>query len=97
MQVDDDDFETPLPNKREHRPAYFMKSPFVNEFGSSGVVKEKNDISILKNIHPFSKDIGEALEFESLSAFDGWIEAGLKKKNKYVLIFCLLVYLVIYK
>ena len=69
----------------------------MNEFGSSRVIKEKNDISILKNIHPFSKDIGETLKYESLSTFNVWIEAGLKKNNKYVLIFCLFVYLVIYK
>ena len=68
-----------------------MKSPFMNEFGSSRVIKEKNDISILKNIYPFSKDIREALKYESLFAFDSWIEAELKKKNKYVLIFYLFI------
>ena len=74
-----------------------MKSPFINEFGSSGVKTGLKDLTILKNIHPFSKNIGEALKYESLSDFDGWIEAGLKKKNKYVLIFYLFIYLVIYK
>ena len=74
-----------------------IKSHFINEFGSSGVKTGLKDLTILKNIHPFSKDIGEDLNYESLSAFDVWIEAGLKKKNKYVLIFCLFIYLVIYK
>ena len=47
-----------------------MKSPFVNEFGSLRVKTGVKDLTILKNIHPLSKDIGEDLKYESLSAFD---------------------------
>ena len=84
---DDDDFESPVASKREHKPAYFMKSPFVNEFGSSDAPMAKKFATIVKDLHSFIKKIDENLNFDIQFEFDYWMAIGLKKKNKYVCAF----------
>ena len=85
---DDDDFVSPVMKKREVKPAYFKKSPFVNEFGSSDVTeKEKKIGNVVKGLFPFSRNIGDPVNYDNRTEFDFWIARGLKKKNKYVILF----------
>ena len=84
FQNDDDDFESPVPCKMEHKPAYFMKSPFINEFGSSDIYTSKKVATVVKDMHPFTCKIDENVDYQIQSKFDEWMAIGLKKKNKYV-------------
>ena len=84
---DKDDFVMPVPKKKEVKPTDLIKSPFVTEFGSSmEVLNQKKQFFILKDLIPFSLKITEALRFDRQTEFDLWIEVGLKKKNKYVMV-----------
>ena len=93
FQNDDDDFESPVPCKREHKPAYFMKSPFINEFGSSDISTSKKAATVVKDMHPFTCKIDENVDYQIQSKFDEWMAIGLKKKNKYVFGFWFLVFM----
>ena len=68
------------------KPTSVMKSPFVTEFSPSiEVSNEKKKVSVLKGLIPFSLKIEEPLRFDRQTEFDLWIEVGLKKKNKYMI------------
>ena len=85
---DDDDFVSPVVKKREVKLAYFKKSPFVNEFGSSDAAeKEKKVGNVVKDLFPFSRNIRDPVNYDNRTEFDFWITCGLKKNNKYVILF----------
>ena len=61
-----------------------MKSPFINEFGSSDISTSKKAATVVKDMHPFTCKIDENVDYQIQSKFDEWMAIGLKKKNKYV-------------
>ena len=66
----------------------FRSSPFINEFGSSDAARKEKKIGIVvEGLCPFSQNIEDAVNYNNRTKFDFWIAHGLKKKNKYVILF----------
>ena len=62
-----------------------MKSPFLNEFGSSKIgEKERKVPTVIKDLCLLSRNIDDLIIFQTRCDFDSWLDIGLKKKNKYV-------------
>lgn len=70
--------------KRQHKPAAVMKSPFLNEFGSSEskVVGKRQSVDVVKQILPFKKQLGFITNDEDIEAFSKWYHDGYRPKNK---------------
>ena len=72
--------------KRLPKPAAVMKSPFLNEFGSSeGKAAGKRpaaEIRDVRKVLPFSKQLGLNANQAQVDAFSKWFHEGLRPKNK---------------
>ena len=72
--------------KRQHKPAAVMKSPFLNEFGSSeskaAGKRQANEVDVVKHILPFEKQLGFNTNDEDTEAFSKWYDDGYRPKNK---------------
>ena len=72
--------------KRLPKRAAVMKSPFLNDFGSSeGKAAGKrpaSDIREVKHVLPFSKQLGLNANQAQIEAFCNWYHEGLRPKNK---------------
>ena len=65
------------------KATYFMKSPFLNEFGSSKIgEKERKVPTVDKDLCPLGRNINDSINFQTHCDFDFWLNVGLKKKNK---------------
>ena len=47
-----------------------MKSPFINEFGSSDISTSKKAATVVKDMHPFTCKIDENVDYHIQSKFD---------------------------
>ena len=77
----------PTTEKRQHKPAAVMKSPFLNQFGSShtkaaGKRPAKDSVQV-KQVLPFDQQLGFNLNVEDTEAFSVWYHDGYRPKNKY--------------
>ena len=84
--------------KRLPKRAAVMKSPFLNDFGSSeGKAAGKrpaSEIREVKHVLPFSKQLGLNANQAQIETFCNWYHEGLRPKNKYVtLFFIYIIYL----
>ena len=61
-----------------------MKSPFLNEFGSSEskAVGKRQAVDVVKQILPFEKQLGFNINDEDTEAFSKWYFDGYRPKNK---------------
>lgn len=78
--------EGAVKEKRQHKPAAVMKSPFLNEFGSSDAKAEGkrkvNEGDVVKHIIPFEKQLGFNNNDDDLEAYSKWYHEGFKPKTK---------------
>ena len=70
--------------RRQHKPNAVMKSPFLNEFGSSEskVVGKRQAVDVVKQILPFEKQLGFNINDEDTKALATWYHDGYRQKNK---------------
>ena len=77
----------PTTEKRQHKPAAVMKSPFLNQFGYShpkaAGKRPAKDLVQVKQILPFDQQLGFNLNVEDTEAFSVWYHDGYRPKNKY--------------
>lgn len=70
--------------RRQHKPAAVMKSPFLNEFGSSEskAVGKRQAVDVVKQILPFEKQLGFNMNDEDIEVFSKYYDEGYRPKNK---------------
>ena len=68
------------------KPAAVMKSPFLNEFGSSDAKavgkRVVNEVDVVKQIIPFEKQLGFNLNDDDTKVYSTWYHEGYKPKTK---------------
>lgn len=60
-----------------------MKSPFLNEFGSSEIGENERKVpTVDKDLCPLGRNIDDPINFQTRCDFDSWLDVGLKKKKQ---------------